>query len=682
MANRNAKTVPSKKFREHFDLFNQLLLVVITATITTFPFVFDSFTVPKLFVLSTGLTFISVKLFLNRETNGVKALPKSLLIFITLFLFSMIVSWSQSGVPFLRGLFGQFGRGNGLFYYFFAILVFVYTVKTYNKSSGQKMHQLITVLSWFLAIYATFQRVGIDFAELDTRGVSPVVLTFGNSNFAGGMLSVLFAYHLTYVVLSKTYHFKHIALLVALIASSTFPAAVQGYLIILFSMVLTISILIAQKSRTPWITRLLISAWIMGIAAIILGIFGKFIFAPVFSRVSFQARIEYWRISLDVIRDYPIFGVGPDKLYDVTSFYMSPGSLKLITTTRMDNAHNWFLNLGANYGLISLAFLMAILGIAFFYFASHLKNLGKSDPVAVSASVAFVCMFIDGLVSLEQPGIGIWLYLFAGVAVGSSIKNSYHREEKSSAQGANAVFPNRISAFVTLTISSMLFAAVFLLGQRIYFDAVLRSNVQTALLNRATVETVSKIEYVTIKLKSDPEYSTQALRPLAALGDAEKIDSISKATYNYYPNSIQASLIRADVLRALNRERESCEIRGLLIENTPWDFNQLAKYIDCSLGGFLYPNIEKTLSIVEKYSAKVDRSPIASSVNEISDVSSRLNQAAVRSRTYFLLGKMQLARDLQSYGNNLLARLIELQISNPALVTEAEINNYRRLLDF
>jgi len=682
MSKRSTKAALAKKQGAQFDLFNQLLLVVIAATVTTFPFIFDSFTVSKLFVLSVGLTYISIKLILNKDTAAVRTLPRSLLILVALFALSMIVSWSQSGVPILRGLFGQFGRGNGLFYYFFVILIFVYTVKTFKSSSAPKMHHLITMLSWFMAVYAGLQRVGIDVAKLDTRGISPVVLTFGNSNFAGGMLSVLLAYHLTYSVVSKTYRAKQLGLLFALIASSTFAAAVQGYLIILFSIALAFSILITQRVRKPWITKLLISGWILGIVTTILGVFGKFIFASVFARASFQARIEYWRISLEVIRDYPIFGVGPDKLYDVTANYMSPGSLQLITTTRMDNAHNWFLNLGANYGLISMFFLLGILGVAFLYSASHLKNLGKSGVVAVSSSVAFVSMFIDGLVSLEQPGIGIWLYLFAGVAVATANEQISNTSERNSRKGQNSKIPFTSFKFATLGISFFLLLSFISLSQRIYFDAILRSNVQTAVLNKATAQTVSNIELATIELRSDPEYSTQALPPLAALGDAGRLDAISKAVYDYYPNSIQASLIRADVLKALNRESESCPIRSTLLRNTPWDFSQLEGYINCSLNGFDYPNIIQTLKIVDQFSSQVDRSVIALDANEVNNVNSRLNLAAVQARTNFILGQMQLARDLQAYGNSLLARLIELQVYNPASVTESQINNFRRLLNF
>jgi O-antigen ligase len=682
MSQKSVKAAPAKKIVTQFDLFNQLFLVVIAATVTTFPFIFDSFTVSKLFVLSVGLSYISIKLILNKNADAIRFLPKSLSVLVALFALAMIVSWSQSGVPILRGLFGQFGRGNGLFYYFFAILIFVYTVKTFKSSSTPKMHQLITILSWFMAVYAGLQRVGIDIAKLDTRGISPVVLTFGNSNFAGGMLSVLFAYHLTYSVVSKTYRIKQLALLFALIAGSTFAAAVQGYLIILFSIALAFSILITQRVRKPWITRLLISGWIIALVATILGVFGKFIFAGVFARASFQARIEYWRISLDVIGDYPIFGVGPDKLYDVTSNYMSPGSLKLITTTRMDNAHNWFLNLGANYGLVSMFFLLAILGVALRHSATLLKNLQKSNYVAVSSSIAFVCMFIDGLVSLEQPGIGIWLYVFAGIATASSVERTGYASESSTPKGLHIKIPFGVAKVATIAISFLLLISCAALSQRIYFDAILRSNVQTALLNKATAQTISSIERATIKLNSEPEYSTQALRPLAALGDAVRLDSISKAVYDYYPNSIQSSLIRADVLNALNRDNESCPIREVLIKNTPWDFRQLEKYIICSLDGFVYPEIMESLTKASKYFSEMNQSDIPTNPNEVKNLSLRVNQAAFEARAYFILGQLQSARDLQAYSNNLLGQLVELQTSDPTLVSESQINDFRKLLKF
>jgi hypothetical protein len=579
-------------------------------------------------------------------------------------------------------LFGQFGRGNGLFYYFFAILIFTFSVLTYKAKNEERAHQLITYLSWFMVIYATLQQMGIDIAKLDTRGISPVVLTFGNSNFAGGMLSVLFAYHFTYVVIKKKLSPGKISLVIALAVSSTFPAAVQGYLIILFSILVGISFLIARKFKSPWVNPALQVGWVAGILLVVLSLFGKSIFSGVFARVSFQARIEYWTISLKVMRDNLLFGVGPDKLYDVTSIYMSPGSLKTITTTRMDNAHNFYLNLGANYGLISMIFLLAILLYSFLACVHNFKDLETMNAVAVATSVAFIAMFIDGLVSLEQPGLGIWLYLFAGMAVAaakSSFDPSIPYSDLSPQDNSKKNVAAKLMAGIGMTA---LVLCALTIGNRVIFDGKLRSDVQTVLLNQGTDETLVNIESSAIRLASEPEYIIQSLKPLAEIGDARKLDAISEASYNYYPLSIQASLIRADVLRALGRDAESCLLREPLLLNTPWDFNQLQSFLTCDEQGFDYKDIRKTLISVEQYLPIIEESAILDEVNEVANLTSRLQTVSVCAKTYFLIGNLQNANKLQIYAIRLIERADELLATGAPGLDVNKITLYRKLLNF
>jgi O-antigen ligase len=677
-----AKAHKSKNPGPKYDLFNQLLLVVIIATVTTFPFIFDSFTVSKLFVLAIGLTFISIRLYLDKGPSLNQKIPMALSALICLLLLSIFVSWLVSGVPLTRGLIGQFGRGNGVLYYFFVILVFAFSVKTYRASSGQKMHELITLLSWFMAVYAGLQRIGIDIAKLDTKGISPVVLTFGNSNFAGGMLSVLFAYQLTYLVVSRSYRAPQMALLISLLISTTFAAAVQGYLIILFSMTLAITIILVRRYSSNWVRRSLIVAWGLGLVSVIMGVFGKFVFAQVFSRGSFQIRIEYWNIALNVIKDFPLFGVGPDKIYDVSSSYMAPGTLKIITATRLDNAHNWYLNFGVNFGLISLIILLTIFGWVFFVSTRLLKNLSSSNAISLSSLVAFISMFIDGLVSLEQPGIGVWLYLFAGVVAGANLKPNTKNSDQELIMNRKSNSSLLTLKVINVFLSALLFLSSFVLGNRILLDGMLRSNVQTALLNKGTPQTFSSIESLSVKLHSDPEYAAQALKPLAAIGDGAKLDAVSKAFYDYSPSSIQATLIRADVLRALNRVNDSCPLRATIIKNSPWDIKELSKYVDCYLGGFDYPDIKSDLRKAANYFSALDQSVIPADGNEVVEISSRLNLASERARVLFLIGDLESARSLQSYGKNLLARLIELQSLNPGLLLENQIAYHKNLLTF
>ena len=676
----NQKALP--KINSRFDLFSQLLIVVITTTITTFPFIFDSFTVSKLFVLSIGLTIITAQIYLNKPKSPFNHFPKILVVILVLFVISIIVSWAVSGVPLLRGLFGQFGRGNGLFYYFFAILIFTFAVLTYKVKNEERAHQLITYLSWFMAIYATSQRIGIDTAELDTKGLSPIVLTFGNSNFAGGMLSVLFAYHFTYVVIKKKPSPGKISLVIALAVSSTFPAALQGYLIILFSILVGISFLIARKFRSPWVNPALQVGWVAGILLVVLGLFGKSMFSGVFARESFQVRIEYWTISLKVMRDNLLFGVGPDKLYDVTSIYMSPGSLKIISLTRMDNAHNFYLNLGANYGLISLIFLLAILLYSLLACVHNFKDRGSMNAVAIATSVAFIAMFIDGLVSLEQPGLGIWLYLFAGMAVAaakSPVDSSIPYSDLSPQDNSKKTVAPKLMAGIGMTVVMM---CALTIGNRVILDGTLRSDVQTVLLNQGTNETLVNIESSAIRLASEPEYIIQSLKPLAEIGDARKLDAISEASYNYYPLSIQASLIRADVLRALGRDAESCSIREALLLNTPWDFNQLQIFLTCDEQGFDYKDIRKTLISIEQYLPIIEELVIPEDVNEVANLESRLQSVSVCAKAYFLIGNLQSANRLHSYATKLIERMDELLATGAPGLDVNKITLYRKLLDF
>ena len=682
MASKTAPSVKTIQATSKNDLFNQLLLVVIAVTVTTFPFIFDSFTASKLFILSIGLTFFSIRMYLDKRVSQAIKIPKILTILMCLLLFSIILSWFMSGVPFTRGLIGQFGRGNGVLYYFSVILIFAYSLKTFKASSGLRMHQLLTFLSWFMALYAALQYIGIDIAKLDTKGISPVVLTFGNSNFAGGMLAVLFSYHLTYMVIAKLYRPSQIGLLIALFISSTFAAAVQGYLIILFSMILVVTLILVKKYPLTWVRRSLILAWGIGLISVTLGVFGKFVFSGVFSRPSFQIRIEYWKIGLNVIRDFPLFGVGPDKLYDVSSNYMAPGTLEIITATKLDNAHNWYLNFAVNYGLVALLLLVGIFVWVFFASARLLKNLEPSNAIAVSSLVAFVAMFIDGLVSLEQPGIGGWLYLFAGVVAGASLDSS--RQSFGVESRKNSESRNSFSLFKVAAIS---LAAVFsfssiVLGNRVFFDGILRSNVQTALLNQGTERTFTAIESAAKKLYSDPEYAVQALSPLAAIGDSVKLETVSKATFDYYPNSIQATLIRADVLRALNRNLESCPLRDSLIVNTPWQGDLVNKYIECHMGGIVFPDLQKNLRISSQYFLEIDRTKIPENGNELNNLMDRLVAVSNRARVLYILGQIEPARELQAYGNSILPRLLVLRETNPTLISEVQIRYLTKLLDF
>ena len=224
----------------------------------------------------------------------------------------------------------------------------IFAIAYSNSRSLVSLEFKLKIFSWILVLYGLLQIMGLDFVTLDTKGLLKIVLTYGNSNFAGGMLSVLFGYHFTYFMQTRKKSFSHVTLWLALLIGVISAAAVQGYMIIAFVILLNITLISVDKFKSRIVNITVITSWVVGIVLTLLGVSGRTVFAQIFARESFQARIEYWKVTWRIIQDNFLFGIGPDKLYDASSPYMSPGSLKIITTTRMDNAHNWFLNITVN----------------------------------------------------------------------------------------------------------------------------------------------------------------------------------------------------------------------------------------------------------------------------------------------------------------------------------------------
>jgi hypothetical protein len=127
---------------------------------------------------------------------------------------------------------------------------------------------------------------------------------------------------------------------------------------------------------------------------------------------------------------------------------------------------------------------------------------------------------------------------------------------------------------------------------------------------------------------------------------------------------------------------ESCPLRTTLIKNSPWDPEQLIKYINCHMDGYVAPDLVRNLTIASRYFGEIDRGVILEDVNEAINLSNRLVVVSNRARSLFILGQIASARDLQTYGNTLLSRLNELQATNPTLVSEVETEYFKKLLDF
>ena len=305
--------------------------------------------------------------------------------------------------------------------------------------------------------------------------------------------------------------------------------------------------------------------------------------------------------------------------------------------------------------------LLTILFVVVTYGVKLLRSEKPISHIALPSFVAFIAMLIDGLVSLEQPGIGIWLYLFAGVVTGLWLEARASTSGESKVairKGTIEKLPSRkISLLVCIAVLAL---STVLLFNRVWQDGILRSNIQTAMLGKSSISTNENIAATSIKLKAEPEYAAFSLKVLAQAGDGQKLDAVSKSFYDYYPNSIQATLIRADVLRALGRDKESCPLRSQIISSVPWDYGQLEGYVICLSEGLKDPDYLGNLQLAVTYLPVLLREEIPSDTNEFTATKTELLKFAIRARINNYLGNIEVANLEKVYAQELMNRLIFL----------------------
>jgi O-antigen ligase len=569
------KTVVTKSHHKNEWKTNKpiwiLLFTVTLASLAAIPIIFDSFTTPKILTLATGLICLSAVLLRNRkyELNFLGRFEKFLVIF---YVFALTVATFFSDIPFQRAFLGQFGRGNGYGYYILTLMLFVATYSLWRKEYDHLISSFLQKFSWVIALYAVLQSWGIDFAQIDTTK-SRILLTLGNSNFSGALLSIFFTYNIVLLAKSKSKKFSELLLVSILFYATIICAAIQGIFIALLALVVSLNLLV--KGKFPKFSyKLFLLQIFLFLLTLLFALVSKGPLDFLLNRPTLKIRFEYWKIGLNMLKDNLLFGVGPDAFYDYSSQYMAPGTIELITYTRIDAAHNWFINLAANFGLLTLLPIL----ILFIFIA--LKNLRlilspEVEPYFLATSLTFLMLLLDAMFSIEQPGLGIWLYFFAGLSLAMVTANG---QLSTTAAKRNVLTRNiMISAMLVVTLFS---TSVYF--NRIYHDLEFRNNIRNYVIGNMNSNTSAKIVEFSLNLRSEPEYTSQAISALAKIGYAPGMDTVSKASYDYNSNSIQSLLIRQEVLRVLNRQTEACPIVEKLVSKEPWELIHWENHLICA----------------------------------------------------------------------------------------------------
>jgi putative inorganic carbon (hco3(-)) transporter len=122
-------------------------------------------------------------------------------------------------------------------------------------------------------------------------------------------------------------------------------------------------------------------------------------------------RLELWRSSLAMIRDFPIFGVGLDQfLYQYLPRYVSPPAWPERFTS---HPHNLVLEAWLSLGIIGVALVMMV-GVL--WVVRVREGLKTGDRITLAAGGALAAAFIHGMLDrayfLPELAVSAWLLIF------------------------------------------------------------------------------------------------------------------------------------------------------------------------------------------------------------------------------------------------------------------------------
>jgi len=255
-----------------------------------------------------------------------------------------------------------------------------------------------------------------------------------------------------------------------LIATSVFVSLSRGGMLSLcLSLVFFTYLLLKRKisrSNTILITAIIV------LTALSVGWFG---WGKIFERFAslkkvdgtiYEARLDFWKDTVKIVKDFPVTGTGMGTYGDIYPSYQSGfGNLTV------DHAHNDYLELAAEGG--GIGFVLAAAFIIVFFVKTYRTFLTRGDAyslyISMGSMTGVIALLIHALTDFNfyVGANGLWFFFLAGLAVSAS--NTTMRDGARSSR-LEPVRSQRVK------IASVIVICVMMVAVTVYHMAVLTGN--------------------------------------------------------------------------------------------------------------------------------------------------------------------------------------------------------------
>lgn len=412
---------------------NKIITTILTILIIALPIAImpgkTTYNIPKVWTLLIGGAILLILLLINYKKLELDKKDYVILIFVLLVFISTICS-SNIKISIL----GIDNRWEGMLAFYTYILIY-FCAKKFLKYKDNK-----TLLNVLYGVYISISILGIlqYYIKLPTNDLYPIFNkgacgTFGNTNFMGSFISMgIPIFIITYIIKGDKISFITSLLvffcLIACIARSGWVAF--G----IFSIILLIY-LIKNKNKN-FFKRIVILVVCFIMIFMLLYLPEKSIVKQKTNQVKNEvtiaktkglddklgsSRIQIWKIVIELIRKYPILGVGPDNLKKGIADNLTETSINLILRAKspIDKAHNEYLHIAVTLGIPSLVIYLTLLCMIVF---PKLKNILKQEKTFIILS-AIISYLVQAFFNISTIGVAPLFWLALGLLDNQNFKN-------------------------------------------------------------------------------------------------------------------------------------------------------------------------------------------------------------------------------------------------------------------
>lgn len=391
----------------------------------------DAFNFPKLWIFLILVFGLLVHSLLGGNQEFFKRVRVNGKLSFFLLVFAIALTWVSfaSESTTARTLFGYPGRSNGLLFYL-GILLLLWVLSSFKVSSNfpRQIKNTLLVLFLVFALYSSIQLLGFDPVAWNNP-YNPVIGTLGNPNFSGAFLGVAAATILHIAILShKAERIRYLVFGLALLALAISTGSLQSVGIFAIGILITLLRFIYVRYSLKLLILAIGSTTTLGILLFAgflgLGPLGERLF-----QYTLEIRLEYWRVGLEIVKEFPFVGIGPDSYVEGFRRFRGEGFVeKYSDQVISDSAHNVLINFMANFGIPAFILLLLLVILVSKRAVQSLFSKEEMSREVEMLSLIWLLLFIQSLFSLEQIGLSVLQWVCGGLLLNQRITESHELE--------------------------------------------------------------------------------------------------------------------------------------------------------------------------------------------------------------------------------------------------------------